>query len=109
MDFIETIQNKEIVFVINKKIIDDDFCNKIIDKIQDGKKIGLNMEKVQNICSKKFISYLIEDKFKLFNLQSEVLAYLAIILKDGFLKSYMNYEDFKKNKRELIKRHFLIT
>ena len=30
MDFIETIQNKEIVFVINKKIIDDDFCNKIM-------------------------------------------------------------------------------
>ena len=109
MNFIETIQKKEIVLIINKKNIDDEFCNEILNKIQNNKKIGLDMKKVQNICSKKFILCLLQNKFKLFNLQSEVLAYLAITIKDGFLKSYINYEDFSKNKRELIKRHFLLT
>ncbi len=109
MNFIETIQNKEIVLVIDEKIIDDNFCEKILNKIQNNKKIGLDMTKVQDICSQKFISCLINNKFRLFNLQSELLAYLAIVLKDGFLKSYINYEDFSKNKRELIKRHLLIT
>ena len=109
MNFIETIQNKEIVFVVDKKIIDDDFCNKILNKIKNNKKIGLDMTKVQNICSKKFIQCLLKDRFKLFNLQNEVLAYLAIILKDGFLKSYINYDDFSKNKRELIRRRFLVN
>ncbi len=108
MNFVETIQNKEIVLIINKKIIDDKFCNKILNKIQNNKKVGLDMKKVQNICSKKFILCLLENKFKLFNLQSEVLAYLAIILKDGFLKSHISYEDFNKNKRELVKRHFVV-
>ena len=50
-----------------------------------------------------------KNKIKLFNLQSEVLTYFALILKDGFLKSYINYSDFKDDKRELIKRHFLVA
>ena len=104
MNFIKTIQNKEIVLVINKNNIDDDICNKILSKVKNSEKIGLDMKNVQNICSKKFIACLLNDEFKLFNLQSEVLTYLAIILKNGFLKSYINYEDFSKNKRELIKR-----
>ena len=50
-----------------------------------------------------------QNKIKLFNPQSEVLTYLALVLKDGFLKTYINYSDFKNDKRELIKRHFLVA
>ena len=67
------------------------------------------MSKVQNINSPILIEYLLNNKIKLFNLQSELIAYFALILKDGFLKTYMNFSDFKDNKRELIKRRFLIA
>ena len=83
--------------------------NQIISQIQDDKKIGLDMSMVQNIDSPLLIKYLLQNKIKLFNLQSEVLTYLSIILKDGFLKSFINYSDFKENKRELIKRKFLVA
>ena len=67
------------------------------------------MKNVQTIKSKKFIISLLENKFKLFNLKNEILTYLSIILKDGYLKSYINKNDFIKNKRELIKRRFLVA
>ena len=67
------------------------------------------MSMVQNINSPLLVEYLLQNKIKLFNLQSEVLTYFAIILKDGFLKSFINYSDFKNNKRELIKRNFLVA
>ncbi len=67
------------------------------------------MSRVQSINSPILINQLLANKIKLFNPTSEVLAYLSIILKDGFLKSYINYSDFSENKRELIKRHFLIA
>ncbi len=109
MEFFKTIHKKEIVFFINTKIIDDNLINQIISQIQDDKKIGLDMSMVQNIDSPLLIKYLLQNKIKLFNLQSEVLTYLSIILKDGFLKSFINYSDFKENKRELIKRKFLVA
>ena len=109
MEFFKTIHKKEIVFFINAKIIDDNLINQIISQIQDDKKIGLDMSMVQNIDSPLLIKYLLQNKIKLFNLQSEVLTYLSIILKDGFLKSFINYSDFKENKRELIKRKFLVA
>ena len=67
------------------------------------------MKNVKNINSKKFISNLVNNNFKLYNIQNEVLVFLAIVLKDGFLKSYMTLEDLYKNKRELVKRHFLVA
>ena len=109
MEFFKTIHKKEIVFFINTKIIDDNLINQIILQVQDDKKIGLDMSMVQNINSPLLIKYLLQNKIKLFNLQSEVLTYLSIILKDGFLKSFINYSDFKENKRELIKRKFLVA
>ena len=56
-----------------------------------------------------YVDYLLQNKIKLFNLQSEVLTYFARILKDGFSKSFINYSDFKNNKRELVKRNFLVA
>lgn len=97
------------VFIINEKIIDDNLACKIISKISTKKRIGLDMTKVESVNSSKLIEYLLNDKIKLFNLQSEVLTYFAIVLKDGFLKSYINYSDFKENKRELVKRRLLIA
>ena len=64
------------------------------------------MSQVENVNSPVLVNYLLNNKIKLFNLKSEVLAYFALILKDGFLKSYINYSDFSQDKRELIKRHF---
>ena len=105
----KTIQKKEIVFVIDDKIIDDNLACQIIKLIYPKKRIGLDMSKVESINSPILIEYLLNNKIKLFNLQSEVLAYFSLIFKDGSLKSYMNYSDFKNNKRELIKRNFLVA
>ena len=109
MQFFKTIYKKEIVFVINEKIIDDSLACQIISQIPSKKRIGLDMSQVENVNSPVLVNYLLNNKIKLFNLKSEVLAYLALILKDGFLKSYINYSDFSQNKRELIKRHFLVA
>ena len=109
MHFFKTIYKKEIVFVINEKVIDDNLMCKIISQIPPKKRAGLDLTNVQNVQSPLLIKYLLNNKIKLFNLQSEVLAYFALILKDGFLKSYINYSDFKDKKRELIKRHFLVA
>jgi hypothetical protein len=67
------------------------------------------MVNVKTIKSQLFIKCLIENKFKLFNIQSETLAYLSLVLKDCFLKTHLNYQDFSENKREFIKRHFLVA
>ena len=109
MQFLKTIYKKEIVFVINEKIIDDILACQIISQIPSKKRVGLDMSQVENINSSILVDYLLKNKIKLFNLKSEVLAYFALILKDGFLKSYINYSDFSQNKRELIKRRFLVA
>ena len=107
--FKKTIYKKQIVFTINDSVIKDTTVNSILSCKINSKKIGINMKNVKCINSKKFIKCLIENNFKLYNLNSEVLAYLAIVLKDGFLKSHMSLEDLSENKRELVKRHFLVA
>ena len=109
MNFFKTIYKKEIVFIINEKVIDDNLACQIISQVSPIKKIGLDVSNVENINSPILIENLLNNKIKLLNPKSEVLAYLALILKDGFLKSYINYSDFKCNKRELIKRNFLVA
>lgn len=109
MQFFKTIYRNEIVFIINQDVVDDILVHEIIQNCPKNKKIGLDMSHVQSINSPILINQLLTNKIKLFNPTSEVLVYLSIILKDGFLKSYINYSDFKENKRELIKRHFLVA
>ena len=104
-----TIYNNKIVITVNNFIIDDKLTDKILKKAKNYKIVGLNMKNVRTIHSKKFILALLSDKFKLFNLQDETLVYLSIILKEGPLKSYINQNDFIENKRELIKRRFLVA
>ena len=109
MQFFKTIYKKEIVFIINKKNVDDDLVCQIISQIPSKKRVGIDMSQVDNVNSPILIKYLLKDKIKLFNLKSEVLSYFALILKDGFLKSYINFSDFSLDKRELIKRHFFVA
>lgn len=109
MEFSKTIHKKDIVFHINQKILVDSILIKIIDECQTTKKIGLDMKNIQTIDSDLFIEYLNQDKFELYNLQSEILVYLSIVLKRGFLKSYMNYGDFSSNKRQLFKRRLQLV
>ena len=109
MPYFKTKHKNNVVFVINQKTIDNELMQGILLDLGNSQKIGFDMTFVQNINSPILIKYLLEDKIKLFNLQSEVLTYLALILKDGFLKSHINFSDFKNNKRELINRHFLIA
>ena len=101
------MKNKRIIRIKNK-IVDD---NLILDILNDKncKNAGLDMSDVESINSKLFIESLVKDKFKLFNLNSEMLAYLSLILKDNALKSYVNKFDFIEEKRELIRRKFLIA
>ena len=109
MRFFKTIYKNEIVVKINENTVDDALMHEILKDMPENKKIGIDMSEVQNLNSPILNELLIRNKIKLFNPQSEVLTYLALILKDGFLKSYINYSDFKNNKRELIKRHFLVA
>lgn len=109
MGFCKTIYKNKIVFLIDKKNVDDTLVQKIIFQNSTNKKIGLDMKNVESVNSPLLIKCLIENKIKLYNLQSELLTYFAIILKNGFLKSYMNFADFSENKRELVKRHFLVA
>ena len=106
---IKQIQKKEIVLIVDEISIDDVLVDRILNFSSSFRKIGLDMKNVKTISSEKFISSLLKNKFRLFNLQSEVLAYLAIVLKDGFLKSHINKSDFHENKRELVKRSFLVA
>ena len=109
MDFYKTIYKHEIVFTINEKTINDSLVEKIISETKQNQKIGIDMKNVESVNSQLFTDYLLQNKFRLFNPKSEILVYLAIILKDGFLKSHINYKDFSQNKRELIRRKFIIA
>ena len=108
MGFHKIINEYEIIFTIENEVIDDYLCNSIVSELQPGKKIGIDMRHVNKIEGKNFTKYLLENKYKLFNIKNEVLTYLAIILKDGLLKSFMNREDFFENKRELVRRRFVV-
>ena len=105
----KTICKGKIVLIINDNKIDDNLTNKILEFTKKSKKIGLNMKNVKSISSEKFIISLLKNKFKLFNLNSEVLLYLFLIIKKGSLKSFICKKDFIDNKRELIKRSFLVA
>ena len=109
MGFFRQFINKEIVYVINDEIIKDALIEKIVNDIKPNYKIGLDMKNVKTLDSVIFIKYLKENRYKLYNLQNDVLTYLALILQDGKLKSYMSFEDFKFDKHELIKRNFKIA
>ena len=100
------MKSKTVIFIENR-IIDDDITIDILNSFKN-KKLGLDMSNVESINSKLFIKSLLSDKFKLFNLQNETLTYLSLILKNGKLHSYMNFNDFKTNKRELIRRRFIV-
>lgn len=108
MNITKTIYDNEIVFFVNKEIIDDSVVEKIISNSNKNKKIAIDLKKVKTIKSNFFIDCLIKNKFKLFNLESEVLTYLSLTLESGFLKSYLNYEDFHLNRREFVKRRFVV-
>ena len=109
MNFHKIINKNEIIFTINNNVVDDSVCDSIISELLENKRAGIDMRHVDKIEGKKFARYLLENKYKLFNIKNEVLTYLAIILKDGLLKSFMNREDFDENKRELIKRRFSVV
>ena len=109
MKFHKIITENEIIFRIENEIIDDFLCDLIVLELSSGKKAGIDMRHVNKIEGKNFTKYLLENKFKLFNIKNEVLTYLAIILKDGLLKSFMSKEDFDENKRELVKRRFVVV
>jgi len=109
MKFHKIIKDNEIIFMIENEIIDDQLCESIVSELSCGKKAGIDMGHVNKIEGKNFTKYLLENKYKLFNIKNEVLTYLAIVLKEGSLKSFMSKEDFFENKRELIKRKFLVV
>lgn len=109
MSFSKKITKHDVTFIIEDECLDDVLIKKILLENTYSKRIGLDMSNVQNINSPLLIKCLTENKIKLFNLNSEVLTYFALILKDGFLKSYINYSDFSENKREFVKRHFLVA
>ncbi len=109
MEFLKTAHGKNIVFLINEKVLDDFLMEKIVQNFNfSTKKIGFDMKNVETINSELFLKYLAKNKIKLFNLQNETLVYLSIVLKKGFLKSYLNYKDFSQNKRQFLKRRFSI-
>lgn len=107
MGLIRTICKGKIVLIIENETIDDNITKEILSNIHPTKKIGLDMKGVKTIKSKEFIKNLILCKFYLFNLTSELLCYLSLIIKDGFLKSFINKSDFIFEKRELKRRKFI--
>ena len=80
----------------------------LLKKIDCKEYIALDMSNVEEIRSFVFIEALQKNKFRLINVQTEVLTYLSLVLKNGFLKTYINKEDLLNNKRELLRRRFLI-
>ena len=100
MQFFKTIYKNEIVFLPNVEQIDDNLAWQIISNIPPKKRAGIDMSKVKSVNSKILIECLLNNKIKLFNLQSELLAYFALVLKDGFLKSYTN-EEIRINNTDL--------
>lgn len=109
MDFNKINLDNEIIFILKNEVIDNFLTKKIISQIDKNCHVGLDMTRVRHIKSQYFIKCLIKNKFKLYNLQNEVLTYLALVLKDNSLKSFMNLSDFRENKRELVKRRFRIA
>ena len=109
MTFSKQFSEDKIVYIIDDEIIKDSLIEKIIDDINPAYKIGLDMKNVKTLSSSLFIKYLTDNRYKLYNLQNEVLTYLSLIIKDGKLKSYMNFSDFKNDKRELIRRKFSLV
>lgn len=109
MGFLKQFTKDEIVFIIDDEIIDNSLVRKIISNIKPNCKIGLDMRNVKALKSSLFIKYLNKEKYSLYNLRNEVMTYLSLIIKNGRLKSFMNYKDFKENKRELIRRRFIIA
>lgn len=105
---IEEDDNFLLIKVENKKI-DDNFFSALSCAFCSKCTIGLDLEQVDSINSRLFIKYLSEKKFALFNAKSEILAYLSIVLKSNFLNSYLNTNDFKTQKYELIKRKFKLV
>lgn len=105
MEFFRAIYKKEIVFFIYKEVLDDALVEKILSYKGLSKRIGLDMKNVRAIDSKLFFECVLKNKFKLFNLNSEILAYLSLILNGGSLRSYISYEDFRLDKRELFRRN----
>ena len=101
------MKNKTIIF-IKDKIINDCTVSDILKDFKN-KNLGLDMSCVDSINSKLFIENLLSNKFKLFNLKSETLAFLSLILQDSSLKSYINKTDFIDEKRELVRRKFFIA
>ena len=109
MKFHKKINKNEIIFTIENDVINDFLCKTIVSELPENKKAGIDMRHVKKIEGKYFTKYLLENKYKLFNIKNEVLTYLAIILKDGLLKSFMSREDFDNNKRELVRRRFTVV
>ncbi len=109
MGFLKQFAKDEIVFVINDEIIDNSLVKKIIENIEPNYKIGLDMKNVKALRSPLFIEYLNKEKYKLYNLRNEIMTYLSLIIKNGRLRSFMNYKDFNENKRELVRRRFIIV
>lgn len=101
--------NKNMIFIINSEIIDDEVFSILKSKFHKNKKIGFDMSKVSTIDSELFLESLFNKEFKLYNLQNEMLLYLSVITKNGHLNSYLCKNDFKESKREFIKRRFLVA
>lgn len=99
---------KEAFFCVENKVVDDFVTIELLEKLEQREFLALDMTCVEEIKSSKFIKALLENKFRMVNLQVEVLAYLSLVLKDGFLKTYINKNDLINNKRELLRRRFLI-
>ena len=106
MNFYKQFMKNEIDYVINDEIIDDSLIENIVRNINSKYKIGFDMKNVKTLNSSLFLKYLKNNKYKLYNITNEVLTYLSLVIKDGKLNSYMNFKDFKNNKRELIRRKF---
>ena len=109
MTFLKQFTKSEMVFVIDGEVVEDSIVAKIVNNIKPEYKIGIDMKNVKTLNSSLFIKYLNKGIFKLYNLQNEILTYLSIIIRDGKLRSFMNFEDFKNNKRELVRRKFIIV
>lgn len=107
--FSKTINKKDVVFCINDSILSDETIQEILSCNLSGKRAVLDMKKVDSINSKLFLDCLKNKKFKLFNLNTELLVYLSLVFKNGFLHSFMNYADFSLDKRELFKRRLSLV
>ena len=92
---------KEAFFCVENKVIDDFVTIELLEKLEQKEFLALDMACVEEVKSSKFIEALLENKFRMVNLQVEVLAYLSLILKDGFLKTYIN-------KNDLINQHLTL-